>query len=158
MEDRKIRRELILYLKDTEKWGHKAFLRKHALIINVRTYDLNYLKENIQLEDTISQRDTPENIQDMTLQQGGNVETQEGENSQRMEERTCAVWTRSNNTKQMMSTQAESAGPKSMPPHAPPVVAICDVETRQEDRQQYNLRSWLFTKLLLGNGPIWLFL
>jgi hypothetical protein len=36
---------------------------------------LNYLKENIQLEDAISQRDTPGNIQDMKLQQGGSVET-----------------------------------------------------------------------------------
>jgi hypothetical protein len=40
---------------------------------------LNYLKENIQLEDAISQQDTPgqdiENIQDMTLQQAGSVET-----------------------------------------------------------------------------------
>jgi hypothetical protein len=75
MEDRKIRRELIPYLKDAKKWGHKAFLRKHALIVNGRTYYLNYLKENIQLEDAISQQDTPGNIQDMTLQQGGSVET-----------------------------------------------------------------------------------
>jgi hypothetical protein len=28
MEDRKIRRKLIPYLKDTKKWGHKAFLKK----------------------------------------------------------------------------------------------------------------------------------
>jgi hypothetical protein len=82
MEDRKIRRELIPYLKDAKKWGHKAFLRKHALIVNGWTYDLNYLKENIQLEDAISQRDTPGNIQDMTLQKGGSVETREEENSQ----------------------------------------------------------------------------
>jgi hypothetical protein len=75
MEDRKIRRELIPYLKDAKKWGHKAFLRKHALIVNGRTYDLNYLKENIQLEDAISQWDTPGNIQDITWQQGGSGET-----------------------------------------------------------------------------------
>jgi hypothetical protein len=54
MEDRKIRRELIPYLKDAKKWGHKAYLRKHALIVNGRTYDLNHLKENIQLEDASS--------------------------------------------------------------------------------------------------------
>jgi hypothetical protein len=39
MEDRKIRRELIPYLKDGKMWGHKAFLRKHALIANGRTYE-----------------------------------------------------------------------------------------------------------------------
>jgi hypothetical protein len=37
----------------------------------------------------------------------------------------------------------ESAGPKSTPPHASPVVAVGDIEIRQEDWQQYNLRSWL---------------
>jgi hypothetical protein len=58
MEEKKIRRELLLYLKDTKKWGHKAFLRKHALIVNGRTYDLNYLKENIQLK-TRSASGTP---------------------------------------------------------------------------------------------------
>jgi exonuclease III len=143
MEDRKIRRELIPYLKDAKKWGHKPFLRKHALIVNGRTYDLNYLKENVQLDDAISQQDIPEIIQDMTLQQVGNVETREGDNSQRMEERASAVWTRSNNTKEVMSTQAVPVGRKSMPPHTPPVVVISDIETRQEDRQEYNLRSWL---------------
>jgi hypothetical protein len=42
-----------------------------------------------------------------------------------------------------MSTQAESAGPRSTPQHAPPVAVISDVKTGQEGRQQYNLRSWL---------------
>jgi hypothetical protein len=41
-EGRKIRRELIPYLKNAKKWGHKAFLRKHALIVNGQAYDLNY--------------------------------------------------------------------------------------------------------------------
>jgi hypothetical protein len=49
MEDRKIRRELIPYLKVAKKCGHKAFLRKHALMVNGQAYELNYLKENIQL-------------------------------------------------------------------------------------------------------------
>jgi hypothetical protein len=95
------------------------------------------------LEDAISQQDTPGNIQDMTLQQGGSVETWEEENGERRRERASAVWTRSNNTKQVMSTQAESAGPRSTPPHALPVAVIGDAETGQEGRQQYNLRSWL---------------
>jgi hypothetical protein len=60
-----------------------------------------------------------------------------------MEERASAVWTRSNDTKEVMSTQAEPVGRKSVPPHTLPVVVIGDIETRQEDRQQYNLRSWL---------------
>jgi hypothetical protein len=67
VEDRKVRKELIPFLKDAKKWGHKAFLRKHALIVHGRTYDLSYLKENIQLEDVISQRDNPGKTQDMTL-------------------------------------------------------------------------------------------
>jgi hypothetical protein len=28
IEARRIRRELVLYINDTKKWGHKAFLRK----------------------------------------------------------------------------------------------------------------------------------
>jgi hypothetical protein len=87
MEGRKIRRELIPYLKDAKKWGYKAYLRKHVLIVNARTYDLNNLKENIQLEEASSQRDIPEKMQDTTLQQGGNVEIREGDNSQHIEER-----------------------------------------------------------------------
>jgi hypothetical protein len=46
-----------------------------------------------------------------------------------MEERASAVWTRSNDTEEVMSTQAEPVGRKSMPPYAPPVVVIGDVET-----------------------------
>jgi hypothetical protein len=58
-------------------------------------------------------------------------------------DRASAVWTRSNNAKQVMSTQAESAGPRSTSLHAPPVAVIGDVKTGQEGRQQLNLRSWL---------------
>jgi hypothetical protein len=42
-----------------------------------------------------------------------------------------------------MSNQAVPVGWKSTLPHAPPVVGIGDFETRQEDWQQYNFRSWL---------------
>jgi hypothetical protein len=70
MEGRKMR-ELIPYLKDAKKWGHKAFLRKHALMVNGRTYELDYLKENIQLEDAISRPDNPGNMQGVILQQRG---------------------------------------------------------------------------------------
>jgi hypothetical protein len=51
VEDRRIRSELIPYLKDAKKWGHKAFLRRHTLMVNGKTYGLNYLKDNIQLAD-----------------------------------------------------------------------------------------------------------
>jgi hypothetical protein len=75
LEDRKTRKELIPYLKDAKMWGHKAFLRKHAVTVNGWAYDLSYLKENVQLEDAISQQDIHEKIEDTTLQQVGNVET-----------------------------------------------------------------------------------
>jgi hypothetical protein len=109
MESRKIRRELIPYLKDAKKWGHRAFLRKHTLIINGQAYDLNYLKENVKSEDVISQRDTPrqpaESTQDMTLQQTGSVEARREGNIQRGEGDAPAVSTRGSNTKQLMSSQ-----------------------------------------------------
>jgi hypothetical protein len=77
-ETRKIRRALIPYLKDAKKWGHRAFMRKNALIINGRAYNLSYLKENVKLEEAIGQRDTPrrvaESTQDMTLQPAGSGE------------------------------------------------------------------------------------
>jgi hypothetical protein len=94
-ESRKIRRELIPYLKDAKKWGHRAFLRKHALIINGRAYDLNYLKENVKLEDVTSQRDTPRQVveitQDMTLQPAGSVEARRGGSTRCGEEGAPAV-------------------------------------------------------------------
>jgi hypothetical protein len=79
----------------------------------------------------------------MTLQQAGSVEARREGNTQRRGEGASAVWTRSNNTKQLTSTQVESGGPRSTPPHVLPVAVIEDVETAQGDRQKYNLRSWL---------------
>jgi hypothetical protein len=58
MEDRKARKELVPYVKDAKKWGHIAFLRKDVLIVKGRTYDLSYLKENIQLGDETRQLET----------------------------------------------------------------------------------------------------
>jgi hypothetical protein len=49
IEDRKVRQELIPYLKDAKRRGHKAFLRKGSLIVDGRAYGLSYLKVNIQL-------------------------------------------------------------------------------------------------------------
>jgi hypothetical protein len=65
-EERKARRELLQYLKDAKKWGHKAFLREQALILNGRSYGLNYLKENIHLVDV----DNPGNMHHTARQQG----------------------------------------------------------------------------------------
>jgi hypothetical protein len=51
MEDRRVRKELIPYLKDAKRRGHRAFLRKGSLIVDGRAYGLSYLKGNIQLGD-----------------------------------------------------------------------------------------------------------
>jgi hypothetical protein len=63
-EDRKVRKELIPYLRDAKKRGHKAFLRKGTLIVNGKSYDVNYLKENIQLGDKNGQMDNPVETQE----------------------------------------------------------------------------------------------
>jgi hypothetical protein len=87
-EDRKARRELIPYLKDAKKWGHRAFLRKQALIVNGRSYGLNYLKENIRLVDV----DSPGNMHHTARQQGGVAAVAEGGNDQHGGERELTVW------------------------------------------------------------------
>jgi hypothetical protein len=66
-EDRKVRKELIPYLKDAKRRGHKAFLRKGTPIVNGKSYDVNYLKENIQLVDENGQMDNPAKTREMTL-------------------------------------------------------------------------------------------
>jgi hypothetical protein len=43
----------------------------------------------------------------------------------------------------VMSTQAESASPRTTPPQAPPAAVSGDVESGQEGRQQYNFRRWV---------------
>jgi hypothetical protein len=48
--DRKTRKDLVPCLKEAKNWGHRAFLRKDVLIVNGRTHDLSYLRENTQLE------------------------------------------------------------------------------------------------------------
>jgi hypothetical protein len=142
MEDRKMR-ELIPYLKDAKKWGHKAFLKKHALMVNGRTSELNYLKENIQLEDAITEPDSPGNLQATILQQRGSAATRGEVNGQRRGESTPAVWSRRGSAGQANATQAESTEQRPSPPQDLSAVAIGDGETRQEGGQQYNLRSWL---------------
>jgi hypothetical protein len=89
IEDRKARKELVPYLKDDKKWGHKAFLRKDVSIVNGRTYDLSYLKENIQLGDKTRQLDNPVKAQDMTQQEAGNTAIQELDNTQRAGGGSC---------------------------------------------------------------------
>jgi hypothetical protein len=66
IEDRRIRKELVPYLKDAKKWGQNTFLRKDVLIVNGQTYDLSYLRENIQLEAESRQPVNPVRAQDMT--------------------------------------------------------------------------------------------
>jgi hypothetical protein len=46
-------------------------------MVNGRTYELNYLKENILLEDVITQPDSPGNLQVTMLQQRGSAATRE---------------------------------------------------------------------------------
>jgi hypothetical protein len=60
-----------------------------------------------------------------------------------MEGQASTEWMRGNDTSELTSTQADSVSRRSVTSHTPPAVAIGDVGTRQEDRQQYNLRSWL---------------
>jgi hypothetical protein len=59
---RKIRKELIPYLKEAKRRGHNAFLRKGTLIVNGKM-DLSYLKEKIQLGDVKRQLDNPASTQ-----------------------------------------------------------------------------------------------
>jgi hypothetical protein len=73
-EAKRIRKELVPYLKDTKKWGHKTFLRKTVLIVNGWAHDLSYLRENIQLEADSREFDNPKRSQDMTQRRTGNLE------------------------------------------------------------------------------------
>jgi hypothetical protein len=66
IEARRIRKELVPYLKDTKKWGHTTLLRKAVVIVNGWTQDLSYLKENTELEADSRKLDTPIRSQDMT--------------------------------------------------------------------------------------------
>jgi hypothetical protein len=66
-------------------------------------------------------------------------------------ESASAVWTRSSNAGQAKPTQAESTDPRSSPPQPSSAIAISDGETRQEGRQQYNLRSWLTKDAIVTN-------
>jgi hypothetical protein len=59
IEPNRMGNESVPNLKDAKMWGHEAFLRKHILMENGQTYDLSYLRENIQLEAKKRQLDTP---------------------------------------------------------------------------------------------------
>jgi hypothetical protein len=101
---------LVPYLKYAKKWDNRAFLRKDGLIVNRRTYDLSYLKENIQLEAESRQLDTPAGSQVMT-QQTGNPELQEQNKARRPEDRAMgAVYSCSTDARKTTSLQRESTG------------------------------------------------
>jgi hypothetical protein len=103
MEDRKVRKELIPYLMDAKRRGHKAFLRKGSLIVDGRAYGLSYLKGNIQVGDVNVDRqmDKPAGPQDdMTQHQTGNGATRESDTSQQEEacEETASDWKQKSDT------------------------------------------------------------
>jgi hypothetical protein len=58
LETRKIWKGFIPYLKDTKKRGLGAFL-KDTLVVNGRTYDLDYVVKNIQLGEEGGALDIP---------------------------------------------------------------------------------------------------
>jgi hypothetical protein len=138
MEDRKVRKELIPYLKDAKRRGHKAFLRKVFLIVDRRAYGLSYLKGNIQLGDVNMNRqmDNPAGPQDTTQQQTGNGATQESDTSQGREARgETPLWT--GNGK---ATPPQPAGVRSSTSQQKQQGIA---EVREVRAQQYNLRGWV---------------
>jgi hypothetical protein len=47
---RKVWKELIPYMIDARGRGHRAFLRGEKLVVNGRSYELGYLRDNIPIE------------------------------------------------------------------------------------------------------------
>jgi hypothetical protein len=130
-------KELIPYLKDAKRRGHKAFLRKGSLIVDGRAYGLSYLKGNIQLGDVNVDRqmDNPAGPQEDTTQTG-NGATRESDTSQREEARG--------------ETPLRTGNRKATPPQPAGVRSFTSQQQQQgiaevtEVRaQQYNLRGWV---------------
>jgi hypothetical protein len=139
MEDRKVRKELIPYLKDAKRRGHKAFLRKGSLIVDGRAYGLSYLKGNIQLGDVNVDRqmDNPVGPQeDMTQHQTGNGAIRESDTSQR-EEALGKTPLRTGNRK---ATPTQPAKVRSFTLQQQQQGIA---EVREVHAQQYNLRGWV---------------
>jgi hypothetical protein len=104
IKDSKTRKGLVYYLKDAKKWGHEAFLRKDVFIVNRRTYDLSYLRENIQLEAVTRQLDNPVRAQDMAQQRAGNSENRESNSTRQSEHRAMTPVRRENTETKKMTT------------------------------------------------------
>jgi hypothetical protein len=155
IEDRKIRQELIPYLKDAKRKGHKAFLRKGSLIVDGRAYGLSYLKGNIQLGagNVDIQMDNPAGSQkDMTQHQTGNGATQEFDIPQREGAGgESPPRTRSRNMRLSQSARVRRSSAQQQPQ------GIEEVKVGRT--QQYNLRGWVTgsnlsaSKVKTGNGP-----
>jgi hypothetical protein len=58
-EIRKVRKELIPYMIDARGRGHRTFLRGEKLVVNGRSYELGYLRENIPIEACRQTVDSP---------------------------------------------------------------------------------------------------
>jgi hypothetical protein len=139
IEDRKVRQELIPYLKDAKRRGHIAFLRKGFLIVDGRAYGLSYLKGNIQLgEGNVDrQMDNPVGSQeDMTQHQTGNGAARESDTSQREDARgESPPRTRNRNVILPQSARVRSSTSQQLPQGI--------AEVREGRTQQYNLRGWV---------------
>jgi hypothetical protein len=93
-ETRRIRRELIPYLKDARRQGNIAFLGKDKLMMNRKIYELEYLKKNLCMEWEAQIRDSPTREEDREMSQHSiktqnrefpmheGVEVEEGESDQ----------------------------------------------------------------------------
>jgi hypothetical protein len=135
LEDRRTRKELIPYLKDARKRGHKAFLRKQVLLVNGKVYGLNFLKENIQLREV----DGLGNMQRRGIA-AEPVEREEG-NDQHGGGNELADWTRGDSWRhEAASASSTSQGHTSS---ASAVAVSAEGEGTRDGRGQYNLRSWL---------------
>jgi GTP-binding protein EngB required for normal cell division len=58
-ETKKVRREMIPYLREVKKRGHRAFLKKDKLKVSGVTYDIDYLRRNVQLQSRSNVVDHP---------------------------------------------------------------------------------------------------
>jgi hypothetical protein len=145
IDDKQIKKNLVPYLRDAKKWGHKVYLWKDVSIVNGRTYDLNYLREKIQTwswdqatgQPCESPRyDTAENrkfgnprIEQHTTGRGSRHDTSLEEKHWGKEDDvtpTRVNWTWYYVTMPTASRTTDDVN-----------------STMQTDRQQYNLRSWL---------------
>jgi hypothetical protein len=69
MKTRRIRRELIPYLKDARRQGNTAFLRMYKPVVNWKIYELEYLKKNFRMASEVQIRDSPVRGEDKEMSQ-----------------------------------------------------------------------------------------